>query len=61
MTKCHVIVMWEVLQAVTYIVTMFAVSIAKVWVVWRTVDGLVTGVLQPRASIVFCDSLSEVH
>ena len=52
--------MWEILQVVMYIAMMFVVSIAKVWPVWQIVDNLVTGVLQPQASTVFCDSLSEV-
>ena len=43
-TECHVIITWEVLQALFRIVMIFAVSIPNVW---RTIDNLVTQGLQP--------------
>ena len=56
--KRCVIVTWEVLQAFMHIAMMFALSIANVW---GSIDNLVTLVLQPRASRVFCNSSREVN
>ena len=44
MSKCHVIITWEVLQAFLRIATMFAISIPNVW---QMIDNLVTQGLQP--------------